>query len=335
MSNTSRIPSAPITINWTLTFRCNFNCMHCYSRVEKAEELDTAQVKEIMRKVAVYKVPFINYGGGEPLLRKDLFELTEYATSLGYNVSMNTNAFLMTKEKAKKAKESGFKTVGISIDSTDPDVHDRFRNTPGSHKKAIQAAKWLRDEGVRLTISSVICRINFHEFEKLVQQAKDLGAEQISLHNYKCTGKGMQNKDELDLSPAEWQDFYMKALAFKSAEKDIRISFDDPITASIHKAPENTIVKGSTCGKLSLNIRANGDVTPCGFIPVVIGNLLVDDLKDLWDGSKVLERMRNKKPKEKCLTCKHYEDCLGGCTARAYATTGDFDSPDPHCWVGK
>ncbi len=188
---------------------------------------------------------------------------------------------------------------------------------------------------MRLTISSVICRINFHEFEKLVQQAKDLGAEQISLHNYKCTGKGMQNKDELDLTPEEWQDFYMKALAFKSAEKDIRISFDDPITASIHKAPENTIVKGSTCGKLSLNIRANGDVTPCGFIPVVIGNLLVDDLKDLWDGSKVLERMRNKKPKEKCLTCKHYEDCLGGCTARAYATTGDFDSPDPHCWVGK
>ncbi len=104
MSDKQRIPSAPITINWTLTFRCNFNCMHCYSRVEKAEELDTAQVKEIMRKVAVYKVPFINYGGGEPLLRKDLFELTEYATSLGYNVSMNTNAFLMTKEKAKKAQ---------------------------------------------------------------------------------------------------------------------------------------------------------------------------------------------------------------------------------------
>ncbi len=335
MSNTARIPSAPITINWTLTFRCNFNCMHCYSRVEKAQELETGQVKEIMRKVAAYKVPFINYGGGEPLLRKDLFELTEYATSLGYNVSMNTNAFLMTKEKAKLAKESGFKTVGISIDSTDPEVHDRFRNTPGSHKKAVQAAKWLREEGVRLTISSVICRINFNEFEKLVQQAKDLGAEQISLHNYKCTGKGLQNKDELDLSPEEWQDFYMKALAFKSAEKDIRISFDDPITASIHKAPENTIVKGSTCGKLSLNIRANGDVTPCGFIPVVIGNLLVDDLKDLWDGSKVLERMRNKKPKEKCLTCKHYEDCLGGCTARAYAMTGDFDSPDPHCWVGK
>ena len=335
MTLKNKIPSAPITINWTLTFRCNFSCMHCYSRVEKAEELETGQVKEIMRKVAAYRVPFINYGGGEPLLRHDLFELTEYATKLGFNVSMNTNAFLMTREKAGRARESGFKTVGISIDSTRPEVHDSFRNTPGSHKRAVEAAKFLREEGVRLTVSSVICRINHLEFEALVRQAKELGAEQISLHNYKCAGMGMTNKDELDLTPEEWQDFYMKAIEVRSREKDIRISMDDPITASIHKSPEQPIVKGSTCGKLSLNIRANGDVTPCGFIPVVIGNLLTDDLKDLWDHSKVLERMRNKKPREKCLTCRHYEDCLGGCTARAYAMTGDFDSPDPHCWVGK
>ncbi|MGA2193491.1 MAG: GeoRSP system radical SAM/SPASM protein [Nitrospirota bacterium] len=330
-----KIPSAPITINWTLTFRCNFSCRHCYSRVEKAEELETGQIKEIMRRVAEYKVPFINYGGGEPLLRHDLFELTAYASSLGFNVSMNTNAYLMTKEKAKLAKDSGFKTVGISIDSTKPEVHDAFRNTPGSHKRAIEAARHLGEQGVRLTVSSVICRINHGEFEDLVRQAITLGAEQISLHNYKCTGLGMTNKDELDLTPDEWMKFYMKAIEVRTNEKGIRISMDDPITASIHKAPEQPIVKGSTCGKLSLNIRANGDVTPCGFIPVVIGNLLTDDLKDIWDGSAVLERMRNKKPKEKCLSCKHYEDCLGGCTARAYAMTGDFDSPDPHCWVEK
>lgn len=330
-----RIPFSPITINWTLTFRCNFSCMHCYSRVEKSDELETEQIKEIMRKVAEYKVPFINYGGGEPLLRKDLFELTEYATSLGYVVSMNTNAFLMTREKAALAKKSGFQTVGISIDSTIPEVHDKFRNTPGSHERAIQAAKYLREEGVRLTVSSVICRINHHEFAALVEQAKQMGAEQISLHNYKCTGMGFKNKDELDLSPEEWMDFYMKAIELRANEKDIRISMDDPITASIHNNPEQKIVKGSTCGKLSLNIRANGDVTPCGFIPLVIGNLLTDDLKDLWDNSKVLDKMRNKKPKEKCLTCKHYEECLGGCSARAYAMYGDFESPDPHCWVGR
>jgi len=335
MSSEPRIPFSPITINWTLTFRCNFSCSHCYSRPEKADELSTEQVKEIMRKVAAYKVPFINFGGGEPLLRKDLFELTSYATSLGFNVSMNTNGYLMTEEKAKLAKESGFKTVGISIDSARADVHDSFRCTKGSHARAVAAARALVKEGIRLTISSVICRINHLEFPTLVEQARDLGAEQISLHNYKCTGMGMTNKDELDLTPAEWMTFYKQAIELKSKETGIRISLDDPITASIHKSPDKAIVKGSTCGKLSLNIRSNGDVTPCGFIPVSIGNLLTDDLKDLWDNSTILERMRNKKPKEKCLTCKHYEDCLGGCSARAYAMTGDFNSPDPHCWVEK
>ena len=335
MSNEPKLPFSPITVNWTLTFRCNFSCMHCYSRVEKADELSTAEVKEIMKKVAAYKVPFINFGGGEPLLRKDLFELTEYATSLGFNVSMNTNAYLMDEKKAKLAKEAGFKTIGISIDSSEPEVHDTFRNTKGSHARAVKAARLLREEGIRLTISSVICRINHTKFEELVSQAAELDAEQISLHNYKCTGMGMTNKDELDLTPEEWMAFYLKALDVKSKEKRVRISMDDPITASIHKSPEAAIVKGSTCGKLSLNIRANGDVTPCGFIPVVIGNLLKDDLKDLWDNAPVLDKMRNKKPREKCKTCKHYEDCLGGCTARAYAMTGDFNAPDPHCWVGK
>ena len=113
-----------------------------------------------------------------------------------------------------------------------------------------------------------------------------------------------------------------------------KLAFDDLILALLG-ASEPSAVKGSTCGKLSLNIRANGDVTPCGFIPVVIGNLLVDDLKDLWDHSNVLERMRNKEPREKCKTCKHYEDCLGGCTARAFAIYGDFNAPDPHCWMAR
>jgi len=327
------IPSAPITINWTLSLKCNFSCNHCYSRVEKEEELPTGDIKRIMDNVARYKVPFINFGGGEPLIRKDLFELTKYATSLGFNVSMNTNGFLMTREKARLVKEAGFKTVGISIDSADPEVHDRFRNTKGSHERAVNAARWLHEEGVKTTVSTVICRINHHDFESMVMLAKDLGAEQISLHNYKCTGMGMTNKDELDLTPKEWMDFYMKAIDIKTKVTGIRISLDDPITASIHKPAEKPIVKGSTCGKLSLNIKANGDVTPCGFIPVVIGNLLVDDLKDIWDGSTVLEKMRNKKPREKCKTCKHYEECLGGCSARAYAMYGDFNAPDPHCWV--
>lgn len=326
--------SAPLIVNWTLSFRCNFGCNHCYSRVEDAGgELPTDQVKSIMNTLASKKVAFINFGGGEPLLRNDLFELAGYANRLGFKVSMNTNGWLMDELRAASSKTAGFETVGVSIDSHRSEVHDGFRNMPGSFERAVGAVRLLRENGVRVTMSSVICRVNADGFERLVDLAESFGVEQIFLHNYKCAGMGMTNRDELDLSPPEWKAFYTKATAVKAGRRGIRISMDDPITATINGAEaESPLVKGSTCGKLSLNIRANGDVTPCGFIPVPIGNLLRDDFDSIWRGSAVLGKLRNKEPKAKCLKCKHYADCLGGCSARAYAATGDFESPDPHCW---
>ena len=98
------------------------------------------------------------------------------------------------------------------------------------------------------------------------------------------------------------------------------------------KTETDSLVKGSVCGKLSLNIKSNGDITPCGFIPIVIGNIVTDDFKEVWYNSAVLDKMRNKKPTGKCVSCGSYEDCLGGCSARALALTGDFNNPDPHCW---
>jgi radical SAM protein with 4Fe4S-binding SPASM domain len=96
---------------------------------------------------------------------------------------------------------------------------------------------------------------------------------------------------------------------------------------------ETAMVKGSVCGKLSLNIKSNGDITPCGFIPSIIGNIVRDDLKEVWKNSQVLDKLRNKTAKGKCASCSDYAECLGGCSARALAMTGDFNNPDPHCWV--
>jgi radical SAM protein with 4Fe4S-binding SPASM domain len=96
---------------------------------------------------------------------------------------------------------------------------------------------------------------------------------------------------------------------------------------------ETAMVKGSVCGKLSLNIKSNGDITPCGFIPAIIGNIVRDDLKKVWHESQVLDQLRHKTPKGKCASCSDYAECLGGCSARALAMTGDFNNPDPHCWV--
>lgn len=324
--------SAPLTFNWTLSYTCNFTCSHCYSREELCDELSTEQLKQIVDRLAEHQVPFINFGGGEPLMREDIFEVTSYARQRGLNISMNTNGWLLDASAAQKIKAAGFRSVGLSIDSAEADLHDDFRNRPGSFVRAIAALDALAVAGVRTTMSSVISRINYQNFREILDLAREHKVAQVYLHNFKCSGRGFKNRDDLDLSPQEWKDFYVEALRVKEETKDILISFDDPVIASLPGYDDNPLVKGSSCGKLSLHLRPNGDITPCGFIPLVVGNILRDDFEELWYNSPLLNKMRNKEAKGKCQGCGAYEDCLGGCTARAFATTGDLSEPDPHCW---
>lgn len=326
---------APLTINWAITNKCNFKCRHCYSRADVNEELSFDELCTITKKLSEAKVFSVNFGGGEPILRKDLMKIVRFAVDLGLAVSMNSNGFLIDGMMARKLKKAGFGKVGISIDSPKAEIHDQFRGIKGSHGNALAALSHLKETGVETSISSVICRININDINGLIELALSSAVSNINFHNFKCSGLGFTNKDILDLSPEEWRDFYIRAIELKDTVKNLHISLDDPIIASLGHKNGDSLIKGSVCGKLSLNIKSNGDITPCGFIPIVIGNLLNDDLLDIWNNSPVLDRMRNKTPKGKCLNCSHYSDCLGGCTARALALTGDINNPDPHCWVNE
>ena len=308
-------------------------CRHCYSRADTNEELGFEELRSLLLKLGSAKVFSVNFGGGEPLMRSDIFDLAAKASELGLAVSMNSNGFLIDEPTAQKLKEAGFRKVGVSLDSSVPEVHDEFRGVKGGHRRAAEALRYLKEAGIETSISSVICRINVKDIEGLINQALSLGVGGLNFHNFKCSGLGFVNRDSLDLSPQEWKEFYVFAVEQKERIKDLHISLEDPIIASLGRGNGDALVKGSVCGKLSLNIKANGDVTPCGFIPVVIGNLCRDDLMQIWSSSPVLEMMRNKTPRGKCLNCGHYSDCLGGCTARALALTGDINNPDPHCWM--
>jgi len=331
---TNNFLKAPLTINWAVTNRCNFSCQHCYSRTDPSEELDCGTLLTCIEKIISAGVLSINFGGGEPLLRKDLTDIAAFASQKGLRVSMNSNGYLLNRETASRLKTNGFSKVGISIDSHIPEVHDHFRGISGSHEKAVAALAHLKDAGIKTSISTVICKINHQNIQELISFAEQHGVHQLNFHNFKCSGLGYSNKDALDLSPDEWKEFYLLAREAKQQGRRLEISLDDPIIASLGERTEtDSLVKGSVCGKLSLNIKSNGDITPCGFIPLVIGNIVKDELKHVWDASPVLDRLRNKKPTGKCSSCKSYEDCLGGCSARALALTGDFNNPDPHCWV--
>jgi GeoRSP system radical SAM/SPASM protein len=323
---------APLTINWAINNSCNFACSHCYSREDTHDELPRDVLYSCIEKAAKAGVFSVNFGGGEPTLHPHLLEIASFASGLGLRISMNSNGWLIDCDKAAALKQAGFTKVGISIDSHLADVHDTFRGIPGSHARALAALGHLKSVGITTSISTVICRINSTTIDDLVALAQGYGVGQLNFHNFKCSGLGMSNKDSLDLTPEEWKVFYKEAIAAKHSVKGLDISLDDPIIALLDARDAGTLVKGSVCGKLSLNIKSNGDMTPCGFIPIVIGNIVRDDLRQVWKDSAVLEKMRNKQPTGKCSGCSKYEDCLGGCTARALALTGDMNNPDPHCW---
>ncbi len=326
--------ASPITVNWGITARCNFACSHCFSRLDRSPELSGEEARRVVDVLSAHGVMFLNYGTGEPLLRDDLFPLTEYATGKGLKVTMNSNGSLIDAAAARRIRDAGFHSVGISIDSADAAVHDRFRRMPGSFAKAVGAARLLRECDVTLTVSSVICKVNHDAFADLVSLAKELGAGTIDLHNFKCSGMGGLNREKLDLSPEEWRAFYERAVPLKRAEPGIEIAFDDPILSLLGEENAGArLVAGSVCGKLSLYIRPDGAITPCGFIPVTIGHVLRDDFGAVWRDSDVLAHLRNKAAAGKCSGCSRFSACLGGCTARAYAVYGSYDAPDPHCWA--
>jgi GeoRSP system radical SAM/SPASM protein len=329
----SDLLSAPLTVNWSLSYQCNFTCSHCYSRELETVMLPPADIRNVVDLLAEKGVVFINFGGGEPLLLDDLYNITAYAVSRGLKVTMNTNGWLLDAPAAGRIAKTGFHSVGISIDSPRAQVHDRFRNREGSFDRALEALDNLKETGVKSTVSCVINKGNLANWQGMIDLCRDHGARTLYLHNYKCSGMGQVNRDELDLTPDEWSAFYTEALEIREGLSDLVISFDDPIMAALPGYHAEGAVKGSTCGKLSLHIEPDGGVTPCGFIPVTIGNILTDDFDSIWFDSPVLEKMRSKTPTGKCSGCASYEDCLGGCSARAFALTGSFDSPDPHCWI--
>src|SRR6266702_729227 len=116
---------APLTINWAINNSCNFSCRHCYSRSDTGDEIDSLTLCNCIEKAAKAGVMAINFGGGEPLLRKDLLDIAACAAGSGMRVSMNSNGYLIGREKALQLKQAGFSKVGISIDSHLPEVHDK------------------------------------------------------------------------------------------------------------------------------------------------------------------------------------------------------------------
>ncbi|MFZ0309240.1 MAG: radical SAM protein [Candidatus Sulfotelmatobacter sp.] len=198
----------PRLIFWELTKGCNLRCIHCRAsatELSSPDDLSTETAKAIIDQIAAVSSPILVLSGGEPLFRKDIFELARYATDKGLRVALATNGTLVTKQVAQKIIDSGVKRVAISLDGADALTHDTFRGIPGAFDAAITGFRNLKDLGMSVQINTTIARHNAHQLPHVLELAKSLGADALHTFLLVPVGCGVDIATEQMVPPEEYE----------------------------------------------------------------------------------------------------------------------------------
>jgi len=346
---------APFQIVWDVTYACNLHCKHCYATAGKKwkDELTTEQAKHAIDVFDRAGVTILAFSGGEPLVRPDIMELARYAADKGMYIAMATNGTLITKEKAKEMKKAGVQFVQISLDGVDAKTHDIFRGINGAFDKTVEGIKNSVAEGFFVEISTTVTKYNYKQLPDIIDFGEKLGANWLMAYNFVPTGRGKEIL-KTDLTPDEREETLKMLWNELKKGREINVLSTAPQFARValqqEKEEEEKIVPthfynpklagqlvdlaefigGCGAGRFYMAMRANGDLQPCVFFPLKVGNILEDDFEELWKHNKVFQELRDKDILHGCNTCDYRYYC-GGCRARAYAYTEDYLAPDPGC----
>jgi radical SAM protein with 4Fe4S-binding SPASM domain len=372
-------PYTAYSVSWNLTQRCNLECAHCYmsahAGAETRGELTTEECRRVIDEIArVNPSVFLILTGGEPLLRRDIFEVAGYASAKGFTTVLGTNGVLLREREAQRMREHGVLGASISLDSTDRAKHDAFRHLPGAWDGAVRATRVLTDAGLDFSLHMSVTDWNVGEVPAMIDLAKKLGAKVLNFFFLVRTGRG---RDLTDIdAPA-----YERILTYLARAQGVgggppsfvqRLlgigprptgevagtppRFEDPWSTPVGASdgllirakcaphfrrilwqlnPSSPLLKNyahGSCpaGKYYCRITPEGDVTPCPYMPVAVGNLRSTAFDDLWTTAPAFEALREPRLGGRCGACEFSKIC-GGCRCRAYATHGDFLAEDPAC----
>jgi radical SAM protein with 4Fe4S-binding SPASM domain len=322
--------SSPLKISLNITKECNLRCKHCLSSADYADsnELTKKQLFDLFDQMLEIGSFFITIGGGEPLIRKDIFDIISYARDHYISVSIVTNSLLINKETALRLNSLNLNTITISIDGFEKN-HDYIRGK-GNFKKAITKIKLLRKyiKTARLAIRVTVNSRNVNECKSLIKLAEDLSLDLIRLTPVLPLGRALENQNLL-LS----QDQFIKFVK-NCREKKTKIKVIIPNA----KENESFLIKqgefGCHCGKEACWITQVGDFYPCLFFgeDYVTGNIKDSHLGSLWIKAKDKVNLCGNRT---CNNCSNYINCRGGCRARALWQYKDINAIDPYCLLGK
>ncbi len=346
---------APFTIAWEVTRACAYACVHCRADAQHhrdPRELSTAEAKTLTNRIAAFgNNPILVFTGGDPMMRPDLFELISYATQNGLRCSLTPTATaLPTKERLEKARDAGIRRIALSLDAPRPEIHDKFRQVPGSWQRTMDILHRAQDVGLSVQVNTTVSKHNVDILHEMVPFIKEVNAVQWSVFFLVPTGRAqiqnmisaeqhekvfnwlydLSQSAPFDIKSTAAPMYRRVAIQRKRAEGN-----GQPVTfqgAGFQYADGlNRPTKGVNDGNGFLFISHIGEIQPSGFLPITAGNVRTDDIVDVYRHSKLFNDLRSPdKIKGRCGFCEYHDVC-GGQRGRAYGMTGDYLESDPAC----
>ncbi len=349
---------APFLIVWNFTNMCNLKCLHCYQRADKPtpDELTLEEKLHVVDELDRAGVAMVALSGGEPTIHPHFHRIINEMAKRGIYAAVATNGWVFADiEKLKKAVDLGLRYVEVSLDSADPKKHDYFRGVPGAWERAVKALENAVKLGVNHAMATTITKLNYNEIEDILDLAESIGVKRVVFFNFVPVGRGKENM-WLDLTPDEREEALRTMYREMRKRKGMQIVSTAPQYARVvmqlsggqEVAPTHFYVGGDKivkavaeyvggcgAGRIYAAIQPNGDLTPCVFLPIKVGNLREKSFSEIWENSPLLRDLRDRsKLKGFCGKCPYKYVC-GGCRARAYAYYGDPLAPDPGCILNK
>lgn len=281
------LTSAPSTVNWNYTYKCNLNCLHCYSRTRTdIIDLSLEDKIKVANNLIDSKVFLVNLGGGEPIFIPDCYEIINLLTNNNIYVTLSTNGSAITTETLKKLKDVNINALCISLDNIEPEKHNKIRGLESSFDDAINAIKLAVKNNIDVIISTVITTQNIEVLDKIVEFTIALGCTGISLRKMKMQGNALENQT-LQLNEKQVKFLYELIPSLKEKYSNFLIDFG--YGSKIIEGIDN----GCTCGKTSLGIMPNGNMIPCVYNEnLIIGNAVSTPIDEVWTNSNELNYLR-------------------------------------------
>ena len=331
-----------------ITYNCNLKCSHCYtsSYSNKSEdEMTTKEIFSLIDDSAEEGIFVISLGGGEPFLRKDIYDILKYGRDKGIEMIPVTNGLFINEESIKKLKSTGIRQIVVSLDGTNPQTYKEIRGVD-LFDKLVSSIKSLTDAGFRVFINCVITKLNVSEIEEMIKLAKSLNVRAVRFIRLTLFGRAGKNK-KLWLGAEDYMMFVkdLMELSKKYSNEKFTVLKDEAFLGLFGEEMKKRMswLDDKYCGcpaaRSFLFIDPYGNVYPCGYLEIekfLISNLRTNSLKDIWRNkiqSKTIDLFRKMtKLNDYCDSCKNKQMCQGGCRGTAYLKYGDILAPDSLCF---